>query len=851
MLQLLSYVEPSEDDRKELDAEADKRVSEIVATLEERAEQNGGRRGLHVFGFFGVRGQGKTTFLRALGRAMGRFAGDTMRFIVPFEKIDPRANDPKLSCERAKHDDERARHDDERTKDSRPVELFKPSNADPKDELVPDLLDYLRALVPEGREIERLDDLWDALTFRINRDQLIRQAIEVEPTEKALRGKLKSIYEEVSKLERKLPEKMAALVKAIADYECSDRERKRSASIVLLIDDIDLAPLLALKLLRFVHTVFSRVHEQDVVVLLAADSELFIEAVGDGLAAEMTRSPAPENWRHLAWPIVEKLVPDRWAIPRWPAEKYFRRLERGPLALLWPRGRRAEDPDQIDLKLRIASVYTNRKRLIVDAKGSKSASAKKGDAPDVDSQRFDYSALEPEVRRFLSDFEELAPLMPTTPRKWLQLNNLLVNKLRQLDVTSNDPPESIQLRLKGRLGAVEGVFDDSSAVRVWVMLKAASVRCRMLEVDPDYVDSRHLANAMTTIQDLARLTVDPDLVDRTTLLSSIEENPVLAIFRNDQYAGAERADADEVLRYLASRWARYSRKLPEDFTIFLLFSYDADAVASTRALLAQTGHLIEADTPDTAPELFRVTHLDLHRPGARSPEQLRAAMRDLAEQVEESGIGNLYDDPIRFAARAPLTLCLWLGWRLNRQRHVTAYNFFAGNYVAFEGPEQPLRKGPGDLRWFLEIEPRRVASDDVRVGEAIVIIDLMGQLDVSVFESFPEALNATTDGFLIQWPAERGSILPDDLQEILEDVDQAVAELRAQGYRTFHLGYRGPDAVAFFIGRELYQKGAFKLYEFSGTHAGSRYEYVFDLDQPDLTTGPSAQFEGLIQDPSE
>jgi hypothetical protein len=135
-----------------------------------------------------------------------------------------------------------------------------------------------------------------------------------------------------------------------------------------------------------------------------------------------------------------------------------------------------------------------------------------------------------------------------------------------------------------------------------------------------------------------------------------------------------------------------------------------------------------------------------------------------------------------------------------------------------------------------DVVDRLALSPDIgtaknETGQAVVIVDLLGKSTLAQLELFH-----ARDGHKVESPDRyrliRRSlkrIEPAELVPILSDILELFRRLRVdRGIRRVHLGFAGPEVVAFFLGQQLNAQGVqITLYELYA----DRYDAVFDLEE--------------------
>jgi hypothetical protein len=558
------------------------------------------------------------------------------------------------------------------------------------------------------------------------------------------------------------------------------------APSLLLIDDLDLQPERALRLLDILQTYFHQ-PEIQVVVVLAADGDLLAESVAEGLKRYQSQ---PD----LAWWHLQKLIPIRFHLPMWAPERGFAEH-------LWP------DPAPDSLPLARLWLDLNPVQL----------SYGREQRPESDPERRADRNWPTNLRE--QALQALREVAPRTPRGFKRLHNELKTLCDRTRPNGGEADATAIRDLERRLQMNPG-----SGIALRVMLLAADERVPFLGLGTLYEQTpEHLIGSFRRLGgDDKRLNkVDPSKDPEAWLLDSETAHIPLADRLRDPYPGGrQRLDALEVVLALARFWTTYRAEGNEIVTAqrlrLLALSFNADALESGRALL---------EGPYKAAEL---THLDLrdHAPSLRpTPDVVRTAWLDLAQQVDLSRIAD-YQGPLGLISRAIYSLIVWLGWRLHRLRAITAYNFFRGDLLPFQGPTEVMRYEQSTLYFFLQ--PRDYSHPEVPLGahEAVVIIDLIGRVAPTDLDTF---LPDVPHRWLIGRPIGSRPLEPTELEPALRDIIELLGELRyLHQVDTFHLGLSMPDVAAFFLGQQLHEWGTIKLYE----HSERGYEHTIDLVDP-------------------
>jgi hypothetical protein len=270
-----------------IDSIDDSLVSDLLRFIE-----NPPSTGLNVVGLLGARGLGKTSYLRTLAKR-AREKG------LPL---------PILSGKKPHSDP-----------------LFQPSRLDRVDDLFSDLLEHLKLY--GGPNVDDHIQTIHGLQARRNRPDDFRKAANEEAgSRERLAAKLGEEARQAGQITQKIREAIGGLCDAI--------RQGRRGPLLLLIDDLDLQPERALRLLDILQTYFHQ-PEIQVVVVLAADGDLLAESVAEGLKRYQSQ---PD----LAWWHLQKLIPIRFHLPMWAPERGFAEHlwpdpapDSLPLARLW------------------------------------------------------------------------------------------------------------------------------------------------------------------------------------------------------------------------------------------------------------------------------------------------------------------------------------------------------------------------------------------------------------------------------------------------------------------------------------------------------------------------------------
>jgi hypothetical protein len=245
----------------------------------------------------------------------------------------------------------------------------------------------------------------------------------------------------------------------------------------------------------------------------------------------------------------------------------------------------------------------------------------------------------------------------------------------------------------------------------------------------------------------------------------------------------------------------------------LAVSLNADAYQMAEGLRQQLGFAEDEQI-----------HVDLRRfasTGRARPEELQAARKEAFAQLEATNLRSLRGR-LRLHAKAQIPLVLWLGWYLQKQSAVIAYNLRGGELIPFQGPADPLPERMRGGYETMEQSPPDLAAEPN--DSAVVLVDLTGKStssDLARFQPDPETPHRYR--LLLKEPRnlEEADLLP-----ILRDVIKLFALLKDRGIQTYHLAFAGPDVITFFLGQQLNARGRVRLYERYADH----YEYVFDLE---------------------
>lgn len=243
-----------------------------------------------------------------------------------------------------------------------------------------------------------------------------------------------------------------------------------------------------------------------------------------------------------------------------------------------------------------------------------------------------------------------------------------------------------------------------------------------------------------------------------------------------------------------------------------------------------------------SPDAVQNLHLDLraHAPNASmvAPEQLIQARAAAFEFIRGKGLTSSTHH-IDLVLRCKVALAIWLGYEMRFSRKIRAFKYYAGDLVPFSQPREVECVGRADLQ-RLEIEPPLRAGSTTASGDAVLLVDLVGKAtDAQLDRFFPrEGAPAVRTRHAYRLTLAAGTVVqPEDLEPILVDVIETLGALRARGAGRVHLGFAGPDVLAFFLGQQLRAQGlSIHLYEFYSMEGGT-YRLAFPLEAQDPSAG--------------
>lgn len=651
----------------------------------------------------------------------------------------------------------------------------------------------------------------------------LQYAREVAPSRDKLPEYFAEQYQEAATATANIQRRFAEILDEI--------RRPGKDAVVLFVDDLDLQPQRSLEMLELIHLFL---HRPGVVVLLAADRDLLLHSLEEGLrerwplAAHSQRGFA--GTPGLAAELMAKLIPLWWTVPTpTPAERVAFAWsgrggeEGGALRVAWKK-------EPLEGLLSMANVARHSRELRQER--WREGSRPEGPAP---------GGKEDPVQR-----EILERLLPDTWRGLVAYRNRLQSVVdramashgRTSGAGEGDAFAAVAADLSRRWAAL-GL--DADGLPSWAaLLLAVDVRWPELQVwsvaDRDPRALREFLIGLGEIVDKGEVLgagAGPQGPGTIPLLDRV--GPPFLDGMRLHYARV-------ALAWLGKQWSQVWS--PGSIGAFarlrwLVVSLNQDALGLTRARRSGVGGPAEEAE-------MEAWHVDLQAhallPGPRADAVgLRAARADARRLIEERGVRS-FDGALQVFAKAQIPLAAWLGWYLRHVGLAAVYNEWQGVWTPFLiPPEVGLVRAPGTGVFH---RLRIHEPEDVPEGpgdQAVVIVDLSGKATPAQLREFwtrgPGGEEQVRAGhrYLLQVPEGTGSrVEADDAVPILEDVMELLRVLRdSEGVRAFHLGFAGPTALAFLLGRHLNAQGVVHLYELLKKGEQTRYEYVFDLDGED------------------
>ena len=538
--------------------------------------------------------------------------------------------------------------------------------------------------------------------------------------------------------------------------------------LVLLIDDLDLQPHRGLEMLEILHLFLNW---SGVIVLVAADRDLLLDSIRRSLA----RRGIPQ--RGLAAALLAKYIAYPWEVPiPTPRERFELLWQTWPvLEPWWPTGEQLNTYGLEPSEARTYSEQALAEHLPHSYRGLKTL----------------HNRLEAEIsgEEFLALLVDRLGVAPDFVRPLMAMLVTLDVRFPELDI--------LDLARKTPAG-LRALFDELAPPR-----------------------EKQSKEDQATSQDDKKATSQDDKKAPPRRLAKD-----IAAERLDRMSGLRGRDRDDAVRALeafASTWRDFvdktlGRLLPEPAKLarFLAISHMANAKEAARS--QWENHFTED----------QIWHIDLQEYG-HDVASLREARGQARQELQEKRI-LAFDGSLLVHIKACLSLVLWLGWTLRQllRNEVTAINSWPGGVARFPRPQGPIQRG-GTYR---RMEAERHGNES-RSSQAILVIDLTidRQSRAEQLERFvDDSGTPVTDARMWRLLGPGGTVEPDDLVPLLEDMLELFGRLGQDGVEHFHLGFAGPDVVAFFLGAQLNARGRISLYEWSPSQ--NRYEYVFDLADP-------------------
>ncbi len=647
-------------------------------------------------------------------------------------------------------------------KGERDEALFSISQTRSDDELFALLVEFLaRAYgkLDALNKIKRIDMRWH------DRKRFVDYEQSMAANDDDLVDRLTNAYTQAACSTKELQD---AFKDAFKEYQSRDQPAGSKKPLVLLVDDLDLQPHRALELLEIFRLFLNR---EGIIVLLAADRDLLIHNIDEGLKDKRTRQPG------LAGALLGKLVPYSWMLPLPTLEERQQNL--------WSMSDDGEEPE-LPRWWRALSLTED---------------------------------LEAAVRR------DMGPLLPHFYRGLKALHNRLISLRQELLRRAEEPKDSDFLKQLGDTYRQSLGLTDPYIPSAFSMVAALDVRWPSLGIlDALLQTPAEFIEALTVLA----LPKDDEEGGQKKSLSELSASdrqlPILDRLDDRWLAGRDIGEARRLLGQMASLWASWREFAAEAQTAARFFAVSLDNEALKRSEILWKERFEKKRLP-------RPLHLDLREfadPQREHPERLRKARKQAYDYLKEQSLGSL-PGRLEMRAEAPRSLLVWLGWYL-RYVEVAAYNYFSGTYSSYELPSRLpfLNRGTYDILQG----PDEAISEVTGPNELVLLLDTLGRSNEEDLDKFIDLGGEPLSRWYrarLQTPA--GWILtPDGLVALMQDVIEYLGRMKQEyDFQRIHMGLAVPDVVALSLGRQL-NAWPIKLYEFNKT--AQRYQYVFDLADP-------------------
>lgn len=543
----------------------------------------------------------------------------------------------------------------------------------------------------------------------------------------------------------------------------------RDEIFVLCIDDLDLQPHRTLEMLEIVELFLS--HHSGVVVLIAADRNLFL----NGLTQALLKRRAIEHGG-LAGALTAKLVPYGWTLPLPSPTERFEELwgksREAELPGWWVRDPEAADIAKEEARTALAGVLPRSYRML-NAADNRLAALRE----ELGAAEGSFTALSDAMQPRFGEFDLPADLAPFV--SGVALADVQLPELGLLDFLTQFPRKFLdELNLYRHPDAADGLTKGAG--------EQQNPRPPGRGVFSVTLDSLHLRGTST--------------LEAQALLQGL-----LSLY-----------DALDDKKRRAER--------------FWTISMTGDAVTLSESYWR--GRF----TRDAVAQW----HLDVREAASESKsvaENMRRA-RDRAFRFLENRDLRVLQSGVELFALAKLPFMIWLGWQMRYASNVTAVNFDQSSrtFQRFEQQERLTYGNRGQLL-RLQLDPSLLPAvdSDSSGGDAILIVDVLGksnsQQTAAFFETPGETPVRTPDAYRLFVPPG-GTLHPGELERLLQDTLETIGQLRERRrVKRLHLGFAGPAAVGFFLGKQLNAQGIeILLYDFVSENGG-QYRFVFPLER--------------------
>lgn len=734
------------------------------------ATLDGGR----IVGIYGGRGTGKTSLLLTLyKRLVERAYKDPAAFSLPAE---PRKDVPLRDV------------------------LFAPADGRVHDDTLFLLLKHLESSYDLASVTKALQSAREAETRRRDVGRFLEYQKEVAASSRDIPDLFVEVRSRVATTGVELREAFRKIVLSLKGGPDGRRP------VVLFVDDIDLQPQRALELLE---VLYQFLNVPGVVVFFAADKDLLLHNIDIEVERRGLKQPG------LPSALLAKMVAHEFALPVLGPTNRVRMLKSLPTKL-------GTDCEELPHWFPVTGAWVS---LLNQAQADR---ARHEHDDDTRGQRRQDAPEPKDAAGWTTELLGLA--LPAAHRGLITAHNRLrAERLRHVR-DGQRAQRSLILELEREYGQLKVAHE--FVAQFVAMLLAADVRRPELGLlDAALLEPAALLEAFSEVNRRGRTDhgnktaarADERLAQAAERVAGALERPpeppelpVLDRLRSPHLRGRALGQADRLVKHLADIWALVNAASASlylrDRLLVVSSSNDAARMATARWDLY---------------DATRCWHVDVRAHGDRQAEALRAARMDARQQLLALDVPS-YQGTLELHIKVKLSLAIWLGWELRYLRKITAGNLFGAEIRLFPGPEEPIRFDDRPRFERLRLEPEWDAGQAAD-ADAIVLVDLLGRTQPADLQAFVgDHGNVVTPLAFRLLPASSRRIEPEDVVPILTDVIELLGRLQERGVQRFHLGFVGPDVVAFFLGQQLNAWPVW-LYEYYN----QRYEYVFDLREPE------------------